>query len=92
MENEPVALHIVLLLLIVILTVVASLPLSKTSSWPTLRYLPLLSVPLYLFYETTMPVEANIRIDWFLIFPMLYICVRSSVQEYSRQSKGRDQT
>jgi hypothetical protein len=92
MENEPVALHIVLLLLIVILTIVASLPLSMTSSWPNLRWLPLLSVPLYLFYETTMPVEANIRIDWFLIFPMLYICVRSSVQEYSRQSKGRDQT
>ena len=89
MENEPVAFHIALLLLIVILTIIASLAPSKTSARPNIRYLPLLSIPLYLLYEATMPAEANIRVDWLFIFPMLYICVRSSLREYSRQRQGK---
>lgn len=85
MSNEPVVLQAILVLLIVVLTILAyRLPsnprLLKTAEWSTIRYLPLLSIPLYLIYEVTVPI-GDIRIDIFLIYPMLYKCVKSSLQK-----------
>lgn len=86
MSNEPVALHAILILMIAMLTLLAyrlpsNLRLLKTPEWSTIRYLPLLSIPLYIIYEVTMPIDANIRIDIFLIYPMIYKCVSSSLQK-----------
>jgi len=52
-------------------------------SWPKawwLVHLPLMLVPLWLYYETLMPREMNIRVDLLLIFPefavaaAVYLC------------------
>lgn len=52
-------------------------------TWPKawwLVHLPLMLVPLWLYYETLMPREMNIRVDLLLIFPefavaaAVYLC------------------
>jgi hypothetical protein len=83
LQDEPVVLHWSILLSILLLTMLSLVPtMVKIRGRTWFHYLPLLSVPLYVWYEWTMPARYNIRVDLLFILPMLGICVTSCILKF----------
>jgi len=91
MNSQPIIFHGIIIIIIFLLTIIAVLP-SKWLIFPFLKlnYLPLITIPLYLVYELTMPSNINIRIDVLIIWPLLIICVvGSSIKIVLRNKRGK---
>ncbi len=89
MDTQPVIVHLIILIFLFLLTLIAVLP----SKWLYFRYLkapslPLMSIPLYLVYEFTMPSNIDIRIDVLILWPILFICIALSAIRLFRQKKN----
>jgi hypothetical protein len=65
-------LNLLFFLAIVALAAVAVLPLPLKGKWQSLPpYAPLFAALAYVLYESSIAVRMNIRVDLFLVFPLL---------------------
>ncbi len=90
LHKQPVVLHGIILLAMLLLTILSFVPTRvKIDGNTWFHYLPLLSIPLYAWYEWTMPGSIDIRVDLLFVYPMLLICVASSLRKYFAIASSR---